>query len=123
MSTPQKKNEIIKDVFKINYKLESPPRPASVPLQTNSPSCYSPYRFDWNKNNYLLNCFYNWQNFRLFETGGYIETQQTSNNVVGSSPDEGYAELHLVTPTKTPKKSLCPELCELLMLISNVYLP
>ncbi|XP_060837799.1 transcriptional activator Myb isoform X3 [Rhopalosiphum padi] len=91
LSTPQKKNEIkIKDVFKINYKLESPPRPASVPLQTNSPSCYSPYR--------------------LFETGGFIETQQTSNSVVGSSPDEGYAELHLVTPTKTPKKEICPEL-------------
>ncbi|XP_026810655.1 transcriptional activator Myb isoform X3 [Rhopalosiphum maidis] len=91
LSTPQKKNEMkIKDVFKINYKLESPPRPASVPLQTNSPSCYSPYR--------------------LFETGGFIETQQTSNSVVGSSPDEGYAELHLVTPTKTPKKEICPEL-------------
>ncbi|XP_022180403.1 transcriptional activator Myb isoform X3 [Myzus persicae] len=91
MSTPQKKNEIkVKDVFKINYKLESPPRPASVPLQTNSPSCYSPYR--------------------LFETGGFVETQQTSNSVVGSSPDEGYAELHLVTPTKTPKKDVCPEL-------------
>ncbi|XP_025203908.1 transcriptional activator Myb isoform X4 [Melanaphis sacchari] len=91
MSTPQKKNEMkVKDVFKINYKLESPPRPASVPLQTNSPSCYSPYR--------------------LFETGGFIETQQTSNNIVGSSPDEGYAELHLVTPSKTPKKEICPEL-------------
>lgn len=47
MSTPPKKNQItIKDVFKINYKLESPPRPASVPLQNNSPSCYSPYRFN-----------------------------------------------------------------------------
>ncbi|KAL4121492.1 hypothetical protein QTP88_013996 [Uroleucon formosanum] len=91
MSTPQKKYEIkVKDVFKVNYKLESPPRPASVPLQTNSPSCYSPYR--------------------LFETGGFVETQQTSNSVVGSSPDEGYAELHLVTPTKTPKKDICPEL-------------
>lgn len=46
MSTPQKKPEItIKDVFKINFKLESPPRPASVPLQSNSPSCYSPYRY------------------------------------------------------------------------------
>ncbi|XP_015367708.1 PREDICTED: transcriptional activator Myb isoform X2 [Diuraphis noxia] len=91
MSTPQKKYDIkVKDVFKINYKLESPPRPASVPLQTNSPSCYSPYR--------------------LFETGGFVESQQTSNSVVGSSPDEGYAELHLVTPTKTPKKDICPEL-------------
>jgi len=48
----------------------------------------------------------------LFETGGFIETQQTSNSVVGSSPDEGYAELHLVTPTKTPKKGLDSELCE-----------
>jgi len=47
MSTLQKKNEIkIKDVFRINFKLESPPRPASVPLQTNSPSCYSPYRYE-----------------------------------------------------------------------------
>lgn len=47
MSTPQKKNETkIKDVFKINYKLESPTRPASVPLQNNSPSCYSPYRYE-----------------------------------------------------------------------------
>ncbi|XP_060866891.1 transcriptional activator Myb isoform X3 [Metopolophium dirhodum] len=91
MSTPQKKNETkIKDVFNINYKLESPPRPASVPLQSNSPPCYSPYR--------------------LFETGGFVETQQTSNSVIGSSPDEGYAELHLVTPTKTPKKDNCPEL-------------
>jgi len=46
LSTPQKKHEIkVKDVFKINYKLESPPRPASVPLQSNSPSCYSPYRY------------------------------------------------------------------------------
>jgi len=46
MSTPQKKSDFkLKDVFKINYKLESPPRPASVPLQTNSPSCYSPYRY------------------------------------------------------------------------------
>ncbi|XP_016663428.1 transcription factor MYB3R-3 isoform X5 [Acyrthosiphon pisum] len=91
MSTPQKKNETKEnDVFKINYKLVSPPRPASVPLQTNSPPCYSPYR--------------------LFETGGFVETQQTSNSVVGSSPDEGYAELHLVTPTKTPKKDNCPEL-------------
>jgi len=53
--------------------------------------------------------------FRLFETGGYIETQQTSNSIVGSSPDEGYAELHLVTPTKTPKKGLCPELCKFLL--------
>ncbi|XP_050524850.1 myb protein isoform X3 [Daktulosphaira vitifoliae] len=86
MSTPQKKNDdISKDVFKVNYKLESPPRPASVPLQTNSPSCYSPYR--------------------LFETGGYIDTQQ-ANSVVGNSPDEGYAELHLVTPIKTPKKEI-----------------
>ncbi|XP_050440569.1 transcriptional activator Myb isoform X3 [Adelges cooleyi] len=91
MSTPQKKaDDIAKDVFKVNYKLESPPRPATVPLQTNSPSCYSPYR--------------------LFETGGYVETQQTNNSVVGSSPDEGYAELHLVTPTKSPKKEDCPEL-------------
>lgn len=49
--------------------------------------------------------------FRLFETGGFVDTQQTSNNV-GSSPDEGYAELHLVTPTKTPKKDICPELCK-----------
>lgn len=46
MSTPQKKNEAaIKNLFKINYKFESPPRPASVPLQSNSPSCYSPYRY------------------------------------------------------------------------------
>lgn len=91
MSTPQKKSDFkIKDVFKINYKLESPPRPASVPLQTNSPSCYSPYR--------------------LFESAGFIETQQTSNSVIGSSPDEGYAELHLVTPTKTPKKEIAPEI-------------
>lgn len=50
--------------------------------------------------------------YRLFETGGYIETKQISSSVVGSSPDEGYAELHLVTPTKTPKKGLCPELCK-----------
>lgn len=49
MSTPQKKNHVtVKDVFKVNYKLESPPRPASVPLQTSSPSCYSPYRYDLN---------------------------------------------------------------------------
>jgi len=47
LSTPQKKIQIsIKDVFSVNYKLESPPRPASVPLQTNSPSCYSPYRYN-----------------------------------------------------------------------------
>jgi len=47
LSTPQKKTQIsVKDVFKINYKFESPPRPASVPLQTNSPSCYSPYRYN-----------------------------------------------------------------------------
>lgn len=47
LSTPQKKNQnTVKDVFKINYKLESPPRPASVPLQSNSPSCYSPYRYN-----------------------------------------------------------------------------
>jgi len=47
MTTPPEKKDqiIVKDVFKINYKLESPPRPASVPLQTNSPSCYSPYRY------------------------------------------------------------------------------
>ncbi|VVC28597.1 Hypothetical protein CINCED_3A006387 [Cinara cedri] len=94
LMTPQKKNQstVNKDnLFKINLKYESPPRPASVPLQTNSPSCYSPYR--------------------LFETGGYIETQQnSSSSVVGSSPDEGYAELHLVTPTKTPKKNFCPEI-------------
>lgn len=46
MTTPQKKNQnTVKDVFKVNYKFESPPRPASVPLQTNSPSCYSPYRY------------------------------------------------------------------------------
>ncbi|XP_025425733.1 transcriptional activator Myb isoform X3 [Sipha flava] len=91
MSTPQKKNPIVvKDVFKIDYKFESPPRPASVPLQTNSPSCYSPYR--------------------LFETGGYIETQQTSNSVVGSSPDEGYAELRLNTPVKSPKQESCQEI-------------
>lgn len=34
---------------------------------------------------------------------------------MGSSPDEGYAELHLVTPTKTPKKELCQEICKLLL--------
>lgn len=52
LSTPQKKNQItVKDVFKINYKLVSPPRPASVPLQNNSPSCYSPYRYTSFKNN------------------------------------------------------------------------
>lgn len=45
MTTPQKKSgDLSQNVFKVNYKLESPPRPASVPLQTNSPSCYSPYR-------------------------------------------------------------------------------
>jgi len=55
MSTPQKKNENkIKDVFKINYKLESPPRPASVPLQSNSPPCYSPYRYK-NKSKIKMN--------------------------------------------------------------------
>lgn len=47
LSTPQKKTPInVKDIFKNNYKLESPPRPASVPLQSNSPSCYSPYRYN-----------------------------------------------------------------------------
>lgn len=51
----------------------------------------------------------------MFETGGYIEAHQNSNSVVGGSPDEGYAELHLVTPTKTPKKELCPELCKKLL--------
>lgn len=60
MTTPQKKNQItIKDVFKINYKFESPPRPASVPLQTNSPSCYSPYRYNYNEVIYFILFIYN----------------------------------------------------------------
>lgn len=61
--------------------------------------------------NLIILDFNNLLCYRLFETGGYIETQQ-NNSVVGSSPDEGYAELHLVTPTKTPRKNPCPEICK-----------